>query len=50
MSQYKVASELFTLGAVGSTISDEELEGYNVDALVEGGHLKPVSKKSEDKE
>jgi len=45
MPNYKVMSENCTLGQQGATISADDLEGVNVDALVEGGHLAEVNVK-----
>jgi hypothetical protein len=36
---YVVLSDNF--GEVGSIVTDEELEGLNVEALIEGGHIEP---------
>ena len=45
MANYKVMSDNCSLGAQGSNISGDDLEGLNVDALVEGGHLAEVNVK-----
>ena len=45
MANYKVMSENCTLGKQGETISANDLEGVNVDALLEGGHLAEVNVK-----
>lgn len=52
MANYKVVSENCTLGKQGATISADDLEGFNVDALVAGGHLAEVNVKvsKQDKE
>lgn len=42
MTTYKVASDNTTLGIVGAVVNAKDLEGLNVDALVEGGHLVEV--------
>jgi len=39
MGSYKVLSDLVSGKKAGETITDEELVGCNVDALIEGGHL-----------
>lgn len=39
MAQYKVLSERFTGGKVGSLVDTDNLEGCNIEALVTGGHL-----------
>ena len=52
MATYKISSDTTTLGAKGATITDDDLAGLNVDALVSAGHLEPVSisKKQDKKE
>ena len=53
MATYKISSDNTTLGKHGDTVSDADLVGLNVDALVAGGHLEPVSvssRKSDKKE
>ena len=53
MSQYKIISDNTTLGKQGASIDASQLEGLNVDALIEGGHLEVVnalSKKFDKKE
>jgi len=53
MSTYKITSDNTTLGKQGETVSDVDLAGLNVDALVAGGHIEPVSvshRKSDKKE
>jgi len=45
MANYKIISENCTLGTQGSNISGDDLEGVNVDALIEGGHLAEVNVK-----
>lgn len=39
MANYKVISDLVTGKNPGDTITDDELLGCNVEALIEGGHL-----------
>lgn len=44
MARYEVTSDEFTRGKLGATIESDDLpDGINVDALVQGGHLKPVT-------
>ena len=43
MTTYKISSDNTELGAKGTTVSESDLIGLNVDALVAGGHLEPVS-------
>jgi len=45
MPNYKVTSENCTLGAKGTNISGDDLEGLNVAALLDGGHLAEVNVK-----
>lgn len=46
MASYQVASDNFVVAGQGATVTDEELEGCNVPALVEAGVLVPASSKS----
>lgn len=45
MAQYKVLSDKCTLGKKGATVSVDEKSGFNVDALIAGGHIAPVAVK-----
>ena len=45
MTNYKVISDNCTLGKQGDNINGDGLEGFNVDALVDGGHLAEVNVK-----
>lgn len=45
MANYKVMSENCTLGKQGETLNASDLEGFNIDALVDGGHLAEVNVK-----
>ena len=48
MAIYKVISELVSGKTPGDTITDEELNGLSVDALIEAGHItKTTTKKVE---
>lgn len=47
MASYKVTSDRVAGYAVGEIISD--VEGLNVDALIEGGHIEPVTAKRAEK-
>jgi hypothetical protein len=38
---YTVNSDIFVPASLGSTVTDSDLEGCNIDALVEAGHLVP---------
>jgi hypothetical protein len=44
--QYKVTSDRSTLGIMGAIVNESELEGVNLQALLDGGHLEAVSTKS----
>lgn len=49
MAQYKINSERFTLGNKGETIDESVLDGANIQALIDGGHLTlATAKKTED--
>jgi hypothetical protein len=39
MASYKVISELVSGKSPGDTITDEELEGVSVEALIAAGHI-----------
>jgi hypothetical protein len=45
MASFKVISDNCTLGNQGSIVTEAELEDVNLQALLEGGHLEPVSSK-----
>ena len=45
MANYKVMSENCALGKQGATLSADDLEGFNIDALLDGGHLAEVNVK-----
>jgi len=46
MAQYKIISDKTSLGAVGTVVDAEALEGLNIDALIVGGHIEAVSTKA----
>lgn len=49
MASYKVIADNLTDFPQGSSVTDEQLEGLNVEALIEGGFItKNNSKKAED--
>lgn len=51
MATYKVLSERFTLANKGETVDDKALEGANIQALIDGGHIALViSKKTDETE
>lgn len=43
MAQYKVLSDRLTDVTAGSTVDDMQLEGLNIDALIEGGHIEALN-------
>ena len=45
MAQYKIVSDNCSLADKGSVIDEKALEGFNVDALVEGGHISEITAK-----
>jgi len=45
MPNYKIMSNNFSLGKQGDNINGDDLEGLNVQALVDGGHLAEVNVK-----
>lgn len=45
MKSYKVLSENFAAGKQGETVDSASLDGCNIEALVEAGHLAEVSAK-----
>lgn len=45
MQSFKVISDNCTLAKQGSTVTEAELDGLNLQALLEGGHLEIVSSK-----
>lgn len=46
MQSFKVISDNCTVGKQGATVTEAELDGLNLQALLEGGHLELVSSKS----
>jgi hypothetical protein len=50
MASYKVLTENLVVAKKGATIDETALEGANIQALIDGGHIEPasVSKKQED--
>jgi hypothetical protein len=47
MQSFKVISENCTLAKQGATVTEAELDGLNLQALLEGGHLEVVSSKTQ---
>ena len=50
MASYKVLSDLVDGKTVGDHISDDELQGCDIAALVEAGHLAETTTKKTEKE
>lgn len=46
MTSYKILSDNFALGSKGDSVDSSLLEGCNVEALIEAGHLAEVSARS----
>ena len=44
MANYKVVSEIVAGKKPGDTITDQELEGSSIEALIEAGHIVGESK------
>jgi hypothetical protein len=40
MTTYKITSDMTSLGKLGALVNDDVLVGLNVDALIDGGHVK----------
>lgn len=49
MNTYKVISENFSLGKQGSTVTETELEGLDLQMLVGAGHLELITAKTSNK-
>ncbi len=45
MAQYKLISDRLSVGTTGDIVDDKALEGLNVEALIEGGHIEPTAAK-----
>lgn len=50
MATYKILSDRVVFGNKGQTVDEAALEGANIAALIDGGHIEPVSniKKTDD--
>ena len=46
MTTYKVLSDNFALGKQGDVLDSALLDGCNIEALVEGGHIAEINSKS----
>ena len=45
MATYKITGDAIVAGKkTGETVTDADLEGANVEALIEGGHVAPTTK------
>jgi hypothetical protein len=44
MATYKILSNNTSLGSAGSLVAGKDLNGVNVQALIEGGHIEVVAK------
>jgi hypothetical protein len=44
MATYKVTSELVAGKSLGDTITDDELNGSSIEALISAGHIEPTTK------
>lgn len=49
MQSFKVISDNFTHGKQGSTVTETELEGLDLQMLVGAGHLEPITAKAGNK-
>jgi hypothetical protein len=45
MSSYKIISDRLTIGKQGQSIDADALDGANIQALIDGGHIAIVSAK-----
>lgn len=43
MASFKILSDRLTVGNKGQTIDETALEGANIAALIDGGHIEPVA-------
>jgi len=46
MAQYKVTSDLLSGHQAGDVVSEQDLPGVNIEALIEAGHLGVIGKVS----
>ena len=47
MSEYKIKAGNVTFGKPGETVNEKDLEGVNIEALIEGGHIAATKPKKE---
>ncbi len=45
MAQYKVTSDLLSGKKLGDTVGEADLEGANIAALIEAGHIAEIGSK-----
>jgi len=43
MKTYKILSDRLVIGNKGQTIDEKALDGANIAALIDGGHIEPVA-------
>lgn len=43
MTTYKIISDNTTLGKSGESVSETDLDGLNVDALIQAGHIEIIA-------
>ena len=50
MSTYKVLTDMVANKSIGDSITDEELEGCSIEALINSGHIAPAHQPKQEKE
>ena len=50
MSTYKVLTDMVANKSIGDSITDEELDGCSIDALINSGHIAPTNQPKKEKE
>ena len=48
MASYKVLSDNFALGQQGDTVDSDVLDGCNITALIDGGHIVEIISRKKD--
>ena len=46
MAQYKIIGDNTSLGEVGATVTEEALQGLNIEALIASGHIEASTAKT----
>jgi hypothetical protein len=46
MAQYKIIADNTTLGEIGATVTEEALQGINIEALIASGHIEALASKA----